>query len=184
MDVADGDMIDFLRSEGAAPEHKARIWIKQIGEALSYMHDRGIVHRDIKSENVLLCKGVAKLTDFGFARRCRDKKTNSLKMSETFCGSDPYVAPEIIKAQKYNPMLADAWSMGVLLFVITNNAFPFDDSDLTRMADDQMAKRWKFSLQASEKLSENLKDLIHHLLEPDLEKRYTIKQLLNHSWFA
>ena len=72
-----------------------------------------------------------KLADFGFARRMIDSNGKRV-LSETFCGSLSYAAPEILKGQPYNPKFADCWSLGAILYVMLNKAMPFDDNNVRR----------------------------------------------------
>ncbi|RWR98965.1 Testis-specific serine/threonine-protein kinase 1-like protein [Dinothrombium tinctorium] len=184
MDLADGgDILDYLKANGPIPEEKCKIWFKQAADALAYVHSYGIVHRDLKIENILLDKkGSAKLTDFGFSRTIFDPRTGKRLLSETYCGSAAYCAPEVIRGSPYNPMLADVWSMGVLLFVMANNAFPFEDSDLAKMLYRQMNKKWEHTKKVEKLLSPEMKDIIQKMLEPDISKRLTMTKVLAHPW--
>ncbi|RWS07433.1 testis-specific serine/threonine-protein kinase 3-like protein [Dinothrombium tinctorium] len=186
MDLADGgDILDYLRANGPIPEDKAKVWFRQIAEGLKYIHSLGIAHRDLKSENILLDKnGNVKITDFGFSRTCYDPQSGKRLLSETYCGSAAYVAPEVLKGQPYNPMLSDIWGLGVVLYVMVNNALPFDDSDLAKMVIKQLGRKWSFSSKVVDKLSPEVKDMISQLLEPDLTKRPTMTKVLNHQWFT
>lgn len=91
----------------------------QLYSAVKYLHLKNIAHRDIKAENVLLDAQMnPKLIDFGLAR-----EYNAFNpMMETFCGSPSYVAPEIIKKQKYVGEKVDVWSLGVTLYVMLEAA--------------------------------------------------------------
>lgn len=124
----------------------------------------------------------AKLTDFGFCRMCMDRNTGKGLLSETYCGSAAYVAPEVLKSTPYNPMLSDVWSLGVVLFVMVNNALPFDDRDLSKMVNLQMQRQWHFSHRVDKDLSSELKDLVKQMLDPDLSKRPTVTKVLRHPW--
>jgi len=146
------------------------------------MHSNGIAHRDIKCENVLLNRSqtVAKLTDFGFSRTCFDNKTGKRLLSETYCGSAAYVAPEVLKAQPYNAICSDVWSLGVVLYVMVNNKLPFPfEHDLKSMLKYQCEKKYKFAVP----LSDSIKDLIAKQLEPNIQSRINMKQVLQHKWF-
>lgn len=148
-----------------------------------YIHDHDVAHRDLKSENILLDKFKnVKLTDFGFSRDCFDHRTGRGVLSETYCGSAAYVAPEVLRSVPYNPRLSDIWSLGVVLYVMVNNILPFDDSDLTKMITRQINRSWSFSSKVEDKLSLELKDLIRQMLEPDANKRPTITKVLRHPW--
>lgn len=103
MELADGgDMLDMLQAtKQPLTEEKARFFYLQFGDALRYMHSIGFAHRDIKCENILLnkAKSSAKLTDFGFTRSCFERQSGERMLSDTYCGSTAYVAPEVLKAQ-------------------------------------------------------------------------------------
>lgn len=67
--AASGDLLDFIIKNGAIPEYKAKLWTKQMAEAIQYLHSRDIVHRDLKCENILLTEELhVQLADFGFAK--------------------------------------------------------------------------------------------------------------------
>lgn len=104
--------------------------------------------------------------------------------SETYCGSVAYCSPDVLRTSPYNPMLSDCWSMGVVLYVMLNNGLPFEDNDLVKMLQNQLARKWVYNKEVESKLSAEVKDLINHLLEPDPSKRLTIHQTLRHVWLA
>ena len=112
-------------------EAKAKFWFKQCVDALTCMHmEHHMAHRDIKLDNVLFdASDNAKLSDFGFAREWGGKSDT---LAKTFCGTEPYYAPEIVARQPYNPFLYDVWSMGVMLFIMLNGKFPFHFKDLRK----------------------------------------------------
>lgn len=90
----------------------------------------------------------------------------------------------MLRAQPYNPILSDIWALGVCLYVILNNSLPFDDSDLTRMIRKQTQKKWKFSAKVVSKLSYEVKELIHLMLEPNVQTRITTANILKHTWLS
>lgn len=148
-----------------------------------YIHNNNVAHRDIKSENILLDRYFnVKLTDFGFCREVGKDKAGKAILSKTYCGSAAYVAPEVLQSTPYDPKQSDIWSLGVVLFVMVNNALPFDDSDLARMVQRQLARQWHFSSKVVEKLSSELKDLIRSMLEPDPLKRPNLARIMKHPW--
>jgi PREDICTED: similar to CG14305-PA, isoform A len=179
-----GTIADYLKAHGPLTEKKAREWFTQIVEALHFLHqDLGIAHRDIKVENVLFGKDFqCKLTDFGFARTCFEGEAGYLKLSETYCGTEPYYAPEIIQREPYNPFLTDVWAAGVVLFAILNNKFPFRFNDLKVMLKDQYSRAYKWRQGVEENTSKECKDLMSKMLEPDSKKRINLPQVLEHSW--
>ncbi|RWS00529.1 serine/threonine protein kinase-like protein 5 [Dinothrombium tinctorium] len=179
-----GTIADYLKDNGPLTENHTREWFYQSGDALLFIHDQlGIAHRDIKVENILLDqKNNCKLTDFGFARECYDPKTGMLKLSETFCGTEPYYAPEIIEREPYNPFLADVWALGVVLFAMLNNKFPFHYKDLKNMLREQKAHAYKFRPEVDAEISKEVKDLQWKIFEANVNKRPTMAQVMEHPW--
>ena len=169
MELASGDAIDMLK-DGPLAEPKCQVLFKQVCSALSYMHSLGIAHRDIKCENILLNESqtVAKLTDFGFARIVYDQSTGKKLLTETHCGSAAYVAPEILEPGPVDAIIADCWSIGVVLYVLMNNRLPFTDKGIERQLRKQKKKEYYFANQ----LSKDCEQLIANLLEPDIKSRY------------
>ncbi|CAL4098930.1 unnamed protein product, partial [Meganyctiphanes norvegica] len=100
-----GELFDFLAQNGKMSEQKARGKFMQIIAALRYCHSRGIVHRDLKAENLLLDKELnIKLADFGFSNYYKPGVLLS-----TWCGSPPYAAPELFEGKEYDGPKADIW---------------------------------------------------------------------------
>jgi serine kinase len=125
-----GNLLDFIRMNGKAPEQQARICFRQMASGLQYLHRENIAHRDLKCENIVLSKHFnAKLADFAFARFCVDYDGRPV-LSEIYCGSLSYAAPEIVSGTPYNPKIADVWSLGVILFFMLNVSMPFDVSNV------------------------------------------------------
>ncbi|KAH9396245.1 Kinase-like [Tyrophagus putrescentiae] len=205
MEFADGgDMIDLLqKSKSALTEEKVRFYYRQFGDALRYMHKSGFAHRDIKCENILMNhdRTVAKLTDFGFTRSCIEHGTGQKMLSDTYCGSASYLAPEVVKGEPYNPLIrqvtgvmkecaiptlsslltSDVWSMGIVMYVLLHNRKPFAESDRKKLLARQMAQDIKFT---KPKLSADCKELIKCQLIPEPDKRYTMEMVLAHKWFG
>lgn len=89
-----------------------------------------------------------------------------------------------MRGQPYNPILSDIWGLGVCLYVILNNSLPFDDSDLNKMIRKQSTKKWKFSARVVSKLSYEVKELVHLMLEPNVQNRITTANILKHIWLS
>ncbi|XP_011299425.1 testis-specific serine/threonine-protein kinase 1 [Fopius arisanus] len=179
-----GDLLDFTLKNGAVDEDQARVWFRQLALGLQYLHEMEIAHRDIKCENVLLtANNNVKLTDFGFARYVIDPRGKKV-LSDTFCGSLMYAAPEILRGAPYNPKAADTWSLGVILYIILNKAMPFDEPNLKKLYEIQMNRKWKFRKKVADSLSEQVKKLVMNLLEPEVAKRWSVDQIIHSSWIA
>ena len=147
------------------------------------MHKKGIVHCDIKPENILIGNDFKpKLIDFGFSQKIRDENNYIIDSSS---GSDIYCAPEIRKVhiQGYNGIKSDIFSLGVLLFVIKVGKFPFSVSGYCD-------KRYRLIMHKkfdeywngfkNDKLSDEFKDLMNHLVCYDPNERFDIKEILEH----
>lgn len=184
MDRAErGDLLDHITNQGALPDDRARLLFTQIALALQHCHQNKIAHRDLKCENILLDgNGHAKLTDFGFARSCVDPETQKRILSKTYCGSAAYAAPEIISGSPYNPLMSDVWSLGIILFIMVTGVMPFDDSDRLRLLCYQREKKWKFPSRMDDLVNPVCKLLIRRMLEPDITRRATLRQILNSVW--
>lgn len=120
MEVANrGDLLDAIRDSTYIQEAQARLWFSQIHSGIAYIHSKGVAHRDIKCENILLDKeNHIKITDFGFAKRIYPVKSVQDMLSETYCGSYAYASPEILKGIAYDPFISEVWSMGVVLYTM------------------------------------------------------------------
>ncbi|XP_066595271.1 testis-specific serine/threonine-protein kinase 3 [Prorops nasuta] len=177
-----GDLLDFVKRNGAVPEQQSKLWFRQMASGLHYLHSKNIAHRDLKCENILLSRRFnVKLADFGFARFCVDSDGRRV-LSQTYCGSAAYAAPEVVSGTPYNPKLADVWSLGIILFIILNGSMPFDDANHRRLLKDQMSRNWFFRSRVRDTLSVTAKNIVKHILEPDITLRFTLERVLAHEW--
>ncbi|CAG9857245.1 unnamed protein product [Phyllotreta striolata] len=177
-----GDLLEFIRERGPFDENKTRLLFGQVAEAVHYLHCSNIAHRDIKCENIFLVSSKrVKLGDFGFARYCVDDGGDKV-LSNTFCGSAAYAAPEVLRGEFYDPKKYDIWAMGCIVFVMITASTPFDDSDVRKMVKDQMSRNLRNFEYFWEWCSVELKRLLFALLEPDKKARINSFQVLNHPW--
>ncbi|KAJ7100667.1 Pkinase-domain-containing protein [Mycena belliarum] len=171
-----GELFDYLVEKGRLSEDETKVIFGQLCLAVGYLHDKGIVHRDLKLENVLLderCR--VKLGDFGFTREFERGA-----LMETFCGTTGYASPEMLQGRKYLGPEVDVWSLGVILYCLLTGTLPFDD-------DDENIMRQKIVIgefEDPEWLSDDSRDLIKNILQQDPTKRLSISQILGHAWFT
>ncbi|KIJ23536.1 hypothetical protein M422DRAFT_217509, partial [Sphaerobolus stellatus SS14] len=170
-----GELYDYLIEKGRLSEEETRIIFGQLCLAVAYIHDKGVVHRDLKLENVLLderCR--VKLSDFGFTREYERGS-----FLETWCGTTGYAAPEMLLCNKYLGQEVDIWSLGVILYTLLTGALPFDD-------DDEMVQKEKIikaEYEDPEWLSPEARDLLRKLLQREPVKRLSIPQVFKHPFF-
>ena len=180
-----GELFNYIYElkKGFDEQICAKIFIN-IVKSVQLLHKKGIVHGDIKPENILVGNDFnIKLIDFGFSQRVR--KNDNIIYSTS--GSDTYCSPEIRKAhiQGYDGIKSDIFSLGVLLFVIKVGKFPFN---LSIYNDKRyrliMSKNYELYWDGFKKdnLSEEFKDLINHLICYDPSERLSLDEILRHPW--
>ncbi|KAK3107528.1 hypothetical protein FSP39_016792 [Pinctada imbricata] len=169
-----GEIFDFIAAHGRMSEPDARRKFWQILQAVEYCHNRHVVHRDLKAENLLLDANMnIKIADFGFG--------NFFKTNEhlaTFCGSPPYAAPEVFEGRKYLGPQIDIWSLGVVLYVLVCGALPFDGTNLQMLRDRVLQGRFRIPFF----MSTDCEHLIRRMLVRDPSKRFSIGQIKKHKW--
>ena len=142
---------------------------------IEYLSTLNIVHRDLKPENMLIDydKGI-KLVDFGLSNTFKDDE-----LLKTACGSPCYAAPEMISGKPYNGTKVDVWSCGVVLFALLSGFLPFEDPDTGEL----YKKILSADYHLPEHVSEEASDLISRILTTDPDKRITIPEIREHTWF-
>lgn len=174
--ASNGEIFDHLVAKGRMSEPEAKRIFSQIVSAVSYCHSQGVVHRDLKAENLLLDHNLnIKLADFGFSNQFTEGNLLS-----TFCGSPPYAAPELFLGLKYDGTRADIWSLGVVVYVLVCGSLPFDGPTLQALRN--VVIEGKFRIPYF--MSQDCEHLIRHMLVVDPEKRLTITQVMKHKWLS
>ncbi|XP_051991551.1 serine/threonine-protein kinase DCLK3-like [Xyrauchen texanus] len=179
--VNGGDLFDAISQSGRFSETSAACMIRDISQALEYIHNKCIAHRDIKPENLLVQRHGngsmnLKLADFGLAMVITEPVF-------TVCGTPTYVAPEILAEIGYG-IAVDVWAMGVILFVLLSGFPPFCSPDRNQEELFRLIQRGEvhFLTPYWDNVSEAAKALVRALLEVDPTRRLTASQTLQHDW--
>ncbi|XP_018431587.1 PREDICTED: NUAK family SNF1-like kinase 1 [Nanorana parkeri] len=171
--ASNGELYDFINNKHQIPESEARRFFRQIVSAVHYCHKNGIVHRDIKLENILLDENLnVKLADFGLSNLYYKKQ-----VLETYCGSPLYASPEIVKGLPYHGPEVDCWALGVLLYALIYGSMPFDNSNYKLLADQIGSGQYRQPPHLSGACG-----LIDWLLTVNPARRATIEDIANHWW--
>ncbi|KAG1637024.1 hypothetical protein G6F45_000850 [Rhizopus arrhizus] len=164
---------DFMKLE----EQTAKFYAAEVLLAICHLHEQNIIYRDLKPENILLdARGHIKLTDFGFAKSVPD-------ITWTLCGTPDYLAPEIIQSKGYGKAV-DYWALGVLIYEMLSGVAPFYDENQFRLYEKIITCKPVYPPH----LSQEVVDLLRHLLTPDLSSRYGnlkagSQDVIQHPWF-
>ncbi|XP_026122936.1 serine/threonine-protein kinase MARK2 isoform X8 [Carassius auratus] len=163
-----GEVFDYLVAHGRMKEKEARAKFRQIVSAVQYCHQKCIVHRDLKAENLLLDADMnIKIADFGFS----NEFTVGNKL-DTFCGSPPYAAPELFQGKKYDGPEVDVWSLGVILYTLVSGSLPFDGQNLKELRERVLRGKYRVPFYMSTDCENLLKKFL--ILNPT--KRLSLEQ--------
>ncbi|KAJ5606516.1 hypothetical protein N7510_009297 [Penicillium lagena] len=193
MELAEGgDLFDKIEADEGVGEDIAHVYFSQLASAVSFMHSKGVGHRDIKPENMLLtADGNLKIADFGLAALFEYKGTR--KLSTTFCGSPPYIAPEVVtcstrgqtKGAGYHPDLVDIWSCGIVLFVLLAGNTPWDSpTDDSYEFHEYMATKARTTDELWQRLPPATLSLLRGMLAVDPKNRFSLEDVRRHPWYT
>ena len=173
--VSGKELFDYIIKKVKLQEIEACKFYQQIISGIEYLHKLKIVHRDLKPENLLLdSKKNIKIVDFGLSNMYPKNELLS-----TACGSPCYAAPEMINGDKYNGLLVDIWSSGIVLYAMLCGYLPFEDKDNDLLYD----KICEGKFEVPNFISDLANDFLHKILNVDPKKRYNLSQIKNHPWF-
>uniref|UniRef100_A0A146M5G7 non-specific serine/threonine protein kinase n=2 Tax=Lygus hesperus TaxID=30085 RepID=A0A146M5G7_LYGHE len=172
--VNGGELYQKLTTEGKMKEQDAKLTFAQILSGVKHLHERNIIHRDIKAENVFCGpRGIVKLGDFGFSTRV----TGGEEL-RTFCGSPPYAAPELFRDESYAGRPVDIWALGVLLFFMTTGHMPFPADSIGGLKRSILLG----VITAPAHLSVPCRTLIRGILRQVPKDRFTLDQIASSDW--
>ena len=182
-----GELFDYMYfvRKGFGEDY-GRYLFKQMVNGLNACHQAGVVHRDLKTENIMMTKDwTLKIADFGYSTLKVGNKNNNLL--DSFLGTLSYAAPEILRKKPYNGEAIDIFSSGVILFVITTGKLPFlkaviNDDDYRDLATKDFESFWNKKDIKIGKTTDEFKSLISLMLSHDPMERPNISEILEHPW--
>ena len=168
-----GNLYVYIKKNSYLSEEKSFKYFIQVVNAIYFLHKNDLIHRDIKPENILMFKdGIVKLCDFGWCARLDGGQRI------TFCGTVEYMSPEMVNKEEYSKEI-DIWSLGILLYEMTHGYSPFKPDkakfNIYDVIDNIKIKDLKFAND----ISKECKELIIHLLDRDITKRYKVEDIFN-----
>ncbi|CAD8198065.1 unnamed protein product [Paramecium pentaurelia] len=181
-----GELFEYVASSGRFAQETSRFYFKQLLSAMVYMTSKGICHRDLKLENILLDENFnLKVADFGFAKVMEAAKL------KTSLGTPGYMAPEIVLKKEYNGTKVDIFSAGVILFILHAGSPPFSqaadkDQYFRLLSNNKWDLFWNQHLKYKggnpEFFPQDFRNLMHGMLAPNPDQRFTLEQCMQHPW--
>ncbi|XP_051934057.1 MAP/microtubule affinity-regulating kinase 4 isoform X4 [Hippocampus zosterae] len=169
-----GEVFDYLVAHGRMKEKEARGKFRQIVSAVHYCHQKNIVHRDLKAENLLLdANSNIKIADFGFSNEFM-----AGSKLDTFCGSPPYAAPELFQGKKYDGPEVDIWSLGVILYTLVSGSLPFDGQNLKELRERVLRGKYRVPFY----MSTDCEGILRRFLVLNPTKRCSLEQIMKDKW--
>ncbi|ODM93780.1 Twitchin [Orchesella cincta] len=180
--LSGGELFERITAEGyQMSESEVINYMRQICEGVKHMHERNIIHLDIKPENIM-CQTKSstnvKLIDFGLATRLDPNEV--VKIST---GTAEFAAPEIVEREPVG-FYTDMWAVGVLAYVLLSGLSPFAGENDIETLKNVKACDWDFDEEAFANVSDEGKDFIRNLLVKNKEKRMTAHECLAHNWLT
>lgn len=182
-----GELFDILKYTDKLDATTARTYFIQLLKGLKACHDVGVIHRDIKPQNLLLsaCYQL-KISDFGLSHLLKDLRDTANETMKTQCGTRGFQAPELLKGERYTKA-CDIFSCGVVLFILLVGYRPFEhawreDKWYKPMCEQKPNEFW--SIHNSVKLDDDSKELLNGMLAYRPQRRLTLQECLKHKWVA
>jgi len=167
IELCNSNLFQYLKHNKSLQEPEVISIVSEIAKAIKYLHDIGIAHRDIKLENVVKCDTVWKLIDFGFA--------DHEKYFDELIGTLDYLAPEIVKQEKYKGFPTDVWALGILMYELLYGDPPFISKTFNETYNSIKNNEPDFS---GRKINPKIEELIKAMLNKDPTQRITINQVI------
>ena len=178
--VGGGDIFQHLLIAETFPEARTQFYAAEIFLALEFLHSKHIIYRDLKPENILIdVDGHIKLTDFGLAKELQISETSEPR-TKTFCGTNEYLAPEIILGQSYGESV-DWWSLGIVIYEMLTGWPPWTDDNREVLFKKILTEPVPLD---NENLTASAIDLLGKMLTKRIKERITPNEIKNHPFFA
>ncbi|KAL3316902.1 Calcium/calmodulin-dependent protein kinase type IV [Cichlidogyrus casuarinus] len=179
--VPGGDLFSKISTYDYYSEKSAINIIRQILNGVAYLHQAGIVHGDLKPENLMItdnsAEPIVKIADFGLSHLL----TEEVQIM-AIGGTPQYCAPEVLLKRKFGPE-ADMWAIGVITFILLTGYEPFEGANDFALYRAILRNKYSFVPFIWDDKSELAKDFISRLLRLDPTERMTAQEALNHPWF-
>ena len=171
-----GSLFHYIRKYKGLNENKSFSLFIQIVNAINFLHQNDFIHRDIKPENILMYdNNIIKLCDFGWCVKLEGHQRG------TFCGTTEYMSPELVNHEGYGKEI-DVWSLGVLLYEMIHGYSPFRPNKPKFNEKDVMENIKNHNIIFGKKVTDECKELIYHLLDPNINLRYKVEDIYNSSF--
>ncbi|GKV19049.1 hypothetical protein SLEP1_g29348 [Rubroshorea leprosula] len=175
------DLYRQIVDDGTIGEGEAKVIMAQLMQAVSHIHKLGVVHRDIKPDNILFdSRNSVKLTDFGSADVLNSEGGAAMR---GVVGTPYYVAPEVLAGTEYNEKV-DMWSAGVVMYILLAGFPPFYGETAGEIFEAVLRGNLRFPTRVFQSVSPAAKDLLRRMLCKDVSRRFTAEQVLKHPWMA
>ncbi|XP_067265765.1 myosin light chain kinase, smooth muscle isoform X1 [Chanodichthys erythropterus] len=178
--ISGGELFERIIDEDfELTEREVIKYMLQIVDGVNFIHKKGIVHLDLKPENIMCVNKTGskiKLIDFGLARRL--ETAGSLKV---LFGTPEFVAPEVINYEAIS-YATDMWSIGVICYILVSGLSPFMGDNDNETLSNVTSATWDFEDEAFDEISDEAKDFISNLLKKDMKARLTCDQCFQHPW--
>lgn len=170
-----GELFEHIVHRKRLREKEAAKFLHQIISGIEYLHKLGICHRDLKPENLLMDDyNNIKIVDFGLSNTYKNGE-----LLKTACGSPCYAAPEMIAGKRYQGLMSDIWSCGVILFAMVCGYLPFEDPNTNLL----YKKILNADYQIPQFVSPECKELMQKILNTDPINRIRIEDIRKHQWY-
>jgi serine/threonine protein kinase len=173
---AKGDLLRHIKDKGKMNENHARRYFRQLINAVKYMKDHGVLHRDLKPGNLFVTDAdVIKVGDYG----CSKKLSSKDELRKSQLGTPNYISPEVFKLNEYS-YSCDLWSCGCILYIMLVGKTPFE-SEMSKMTFRRILKE---QYVMPKYLSDEAQDLISKILKVDVNERITVEGVLEHPFLT